>query len=97
MPNTLPGNIVRHFKGGLYKIIARARDAADPNNILIVYLSLRDGQYWVRREVEFNDEVKWSDGYLRKRFIVDRPDEPHIVSEPGPCKETELSSEWFGG
>ncbi len=57
MSNTLPGNVVRHFKGGRYVVLHRATCTFNEaitggTTPVIVYLSLQDGKIWVRPEVE---------------------------------------------
>lgn len=69
----LPGRVVRHFKGGLYRILFPATSASpgegfNPDSVF-VYMALADGKIWVRSEHEFTDEVKWPDGVLRFRFV----------------------------
>ena len=85
------GNVVRHYKGGRYKVIAFGRDAETAQPV-VIYMSLGTGQYWVRREVEFGDEVKWPDGVLRKRFVVDTPIKPlapdtNDAGDPTPFRQ----------
>jgi hypothetical protein len=62
-----PGDLIEHFKGGKYVIVARSRSSDNPNDILITYLSMKDGQMWTRREVEFADNII-RDGYRGPRF-----------------------------
>jgi len=56
----IPGSVYRHFKGGYYTLLHKAKCSSTKSD-MIVYMSLKDGQLWVRSRKEFF-------GY------VDRPD-----------------------
>ena len=67
----IPSNIkygkYRHFKGGMYELVAVARDSENPDNLLAVYRALYgDGEYWVRPLGMFFEKV------LRGGELVDR-------------------------
>ncbi|MEG0153391.1 MAG: DUF1653 domain-containing protein [Cellulosilyticaceae bacterium] len=42
------GDIYRHFKGGVYRVIAIARREADRNILDVVYESMETGEVWSR-------------------------------------------------
>lgn len=53
----LVGQLIRHFKGGLYRVLHCTRSADNPSRFLIVYRSEDDGQIWVRSEEAFFAEL----------------------------------------
>lgn len=56
MHDPQPGETYRHFKGGLYEIVARSlrEDTLEP---LVTYRSLEDGECWTRTLENFNGSV----------------------------------------
>lgn len=46
----------RHYKGGLYKVIALGKHADDTSE-QVVYQAMKDGQVWVRRLDDWNTPV----------------------------------------
>lgn len=56
----------RHYKGGIYEIVCKARLESDPNIIMIVYKS-SDGSIWTRPEEVFCEFVQ-HDGNNVPRF-----------------------------
>ena len=70
MPEVLPGEVYRHFKGGRYLVFAQARSAVDLYWV-VVYVSLATGEYWTRPVPEWAQEVTWPDDILRARFVAD--------------------------
>lgn len=51
-------DIVRHFKGGKYLILAFGNSSED-NSEVVIYLSLNgDGKIWVRNRVEFESRIE---------------------------------------
>jgi len=48
--------IYRHYKGGLYKVIAIGKHADDTSE-QVIYRALKGGQVWVRRLEEWNTPV----------------------------------------
>lgn len=71
-PQTLPGQVIQHFKGGFYKVLHTARDA-DTGLDVVVYVSLQDGAVYTRNAFRFEETVEWPDGTKRARFIVNQP------------------------
>ena len=52
------GDVVKHFKGGYYKIINMyALDSEDTSKRYVVYQSLKDKQVWVRNYDMFMSKV----------------------------------------
>ena len=67
-------DIVKHFKGGYYKIINMyALDSEDTSKRYVVYQSLKDKQVWVRNYDMFMSKVdkeKYPDVEQTYRFEV---------------------------
>lgn len=66
-----PGNIVQHFKGGFYKIIAIGTNT-ETEEKMIVYQSLKDKRVWIRPYEMFISKVdrkKYPNAYHPYRFI----------------------------
>ena len=57
------GNLVQHFKGGVYKILYIATDTTTMEES-VVYESELDGKVWVRSLKEFSETI------TRPRFKV---------------------------
>lgn len=58
----------RHFKGGIYKFIAIAKDSEDPARELVVYQAMYgEGGIWVRPKEMFFSNVDRPD-YSGPRF-----------------------------
>lgn len=54
--NFEPGDIVRHYKGNKYIIIAEAMHT-ETNEPLIIYKNLKNNKVWARPKVMFNDYI----------------------------------------
>ncbi len=56
---TRPG-IYRHYKGGLYRVLATAENCTngDPNDQLVVYIALSNGKVYAREQEEFHEWIK---------------------------------------
>lgn len=52
-----PGNIYRHFKGGVYQVVTIAIDEADRHRKLIIYRSIKDHSVWARESSIFESKV----------------------------------------
>jgi hypothetical protein len=63
------GHVYLHYKGGLYRIICLARNEADPEELRVIYKSLKFGYVWDRTFQNFNEPVRWPDGEMRARFV----------------------------
>ena len=50
------GTLYRHYKGGLYRLVAWATNEADLMDV-VVYRSELDGRVWVRPRVDFYGNV----------------------------------------
>lgn len=75
----------RHFKGGLYRFIAIAKDSEDPSRELVVYQAMYgENGVWVRPKEMFFSEVE-RDGYKGPRFIP--------ISEEEAMKELRLAGQ----
>lgn len=60
--------IYKHFKGGMYRMLFLGRDCTTLESV-VTYMSLKDGQIWIRKESEWNDQIQWPDGVTRTRFV----------------------------
>lgn len=58
--------IYRHYKGGLYRVLAVAHHS-ETNEALTIYVSEETGQIWARPADAFFGEVE-VDGQRRQRF-----------------------------
>lgn len=64
------GDIVQHFKGGLYQIVELARHT-ETSEELVIYKSLKDKQVWARPLWIFNSEIdqkKYPKEYFFQRY-----------------------------
>ncbi len=67
----LPGQVYRHYKGGLYVVIATCLRESD-GEPTVVYRSLADGRTWSRPVKEWYEKVD-VDGKIVDRF----QEQPH--------------------
>ncbi len=83
MSQPAEGEIYRHFKGGLYKIIAVARHTETEEG-MVIYRSVDDpSKVWARPLVSFMspvDTVKYPDAIQDMRFVKVTEDE--VKAEP---------------
>lgn len=66
-----PGDIVKHFKGGLYKIIDFGTNT-ETDEKMVVYQSLKDQRVWIREYDMFTsvvDRLKYINFLQPYRFI----------------------------
>lgn len=66
-----PGDIVKHFKGGLYKIIVFGTNT-ETGEKMVVYQSLKDQRVWIREYDMFTsvvDRLKYINFLQPYRFI----------------------------
>ncbi len=73
MSRILEGDLVRHFKGNLYKVLYFARYSENHDLRLVVYQSQKTGEIWVRPYDMFVsevDKVKYPDVQQKYRFEV---------------------------
>lgn len=61
------GNIYRHYKGNIYKIIALARHS-ETGEDMIVYQNVDKGDIWVRPKSMWNEVIN-NQGVLRFTLI----------------------------
>lgn len=52
-----PGNIYRHYKGGIYEIVAIAKDS-ETVQLMVIYKNVMTGDHWVRPFAMFNENVE---------------------------------------
>lgn len=83
-----PGDIYRHFKGGLYIILALAKDNMYPYSKdlrKVVYLSLEDGTPYHRDMHEFIDIVNREETGFKdvSRFTFVSPQSTILIDERG--------------
>ncbi|AEO93658.1 gp399 [Bacillus phage G] len=52
-----PGDLLKHYKGGQYVVLAVCHNEANQNEMLVSYLSLSDGKPWVRELSQFNEMI----------------------------------------
>ncbi len=66
MKNEILSGIYRHYKGGMYEVIATAThsETLEP---MVIYKSLKDGAYWVRPLSMWNEIIE-KDGKSVLRF-----------------------------
>lgn len=66
-----PGTLYRHYKGGLYSIVACSirEDTLEP---LVTYRSVERGTAWTRTLANFTEAVVVEGGPLRRRFELER-------------------------
>jgi hypothetical protein len=99
-----PEYVYRHYKGGRYRLLTRARLSEDHATPLVVYVSLSHGEIWVRPLSEWDELVEWPDRSWRARYVLDQqpaePDDPglppheqaaldYLEDQAGPhCEQT---------
>lgn len=69
MNEVFPDLTYRHFKGGLYTVIAKALDV-DHKTQVVVYKSIKDGEIYTRNFQKFIENIRWPDGQIRPRFSL---------------------------
>ncbi len=63
----IEGGLWRHYKGGLYRVICRARHAAT-GQPLVIYQDVGTGRIYARAESEWEEPVlDWPEG--TRRFV----------------------------
>ncbi len=62
-----PGNYL-HYKGGWYRVLFTAKHT-ETEEMLVVYVSLAKGEMFARPEKMWSEEILWTDGVLRPRFV----------------------------
>jgi hypothetical protein len=62
--------IYRHFKGGSYQVIEVATDS-ETSAFIVLYRNLGTGAPWSRAAKMWNEFVKWPDGEMRSRFVLE--------------------------
>ncbi|OHD23874.1 MAG: hypothetical protein A2Y38_17445 [Spirochaetes bacterium GWB1_59_5] len=68
----LVGRVYKHHKGGLYTVVSVALESTNSRQRLpvVVYVSLSRGFINVRDLSEWEEVIRWSDGYDRPRFVL---------------------------
>jgi hypothetical protein len=66
MKDPVPGELCRHYKGGVYVILAVAIHTED-REMLVIYRSLENSQVWARPRTHFCQNVEVG-GNLIQRF-----------------------------
>lgn len=61
-----PGNILKHYKGGLYVFVCEAEDTVTKGNV-VIYVD-EGGKYWSRPSEEFYAFVPLENGGQVSRF-----------------------------
>jgi hypothetical protein len=67
------GKTYKHYKGGLYTVLFVAEETTNArkgNNGGVVYVSHTYGKIKYRDLDEFIEQIEWSDGEVRPRFIL---------------------------
>ena len=64
------GKVLRHYKGGLYRVLFHAVDEETKEKMVVYQTIVGDGPVWVRARLAFDDLVKWPDGVERARFVL---------------------------
>lgn len=65
---SLPLGEYTHFKGGHYRVFALAKHS-ETQEPMVVYTSLKTGEFWVRPLGMWLEHVEWPDGQRRPRFV----------------------------
>ncbi len=73
-PPVVPGKLYKHYKGGRYLVLAITEESTDERagEFGVVYISLTYGKIWHRELSQFTEKVKWLDGKLRSRFLLEK-------------------------
>lgn len=66
---TGPSGNYGHFKGGRYRALLCGRNFEQPEQVVVVYVSLIYGTIWARPLPMWAEEVLWPDGQRRPRFV----------------------------
>lgn len=71
-----PGDVLEHYKGGQYAVLAVCYNEANRKEMIVSYISLEDGRAWTRELSQFNEmtvpedtEKYGSDPVLRFKVI----------------------------
>jgi len=62
------GKLYRHFKGGLYQVIAVGKHSEDQSK-MVVYVNMDQEGTWIRPLEMWNEIVDWPEGRRLARFI----------------------------
>lgn len=67
------GKIYKHYKGGRYLVVHLVEEStnARKGSTGVIYVSLTYGTIKHRDLKEFIEEVVWSDGVKRSRFVIE--------------------------
>jgi hypothetical protein len=75
------GDVVRHYKGGRYTVMAVAWSHEHNGDRVVIYVSHTNGMIFARplesidpAVDDWTDTVMWPDGIRRQRFITDDND-----------------------
>jgi hypothetical protein len=75
----------RHFKGGEYRVIGIARVEASPDQLVVVYRSLDNDQFWTRPLDSFAGTVEHGGRTVQRFERIDAaPDPARRPPTPGP-------------
>ena len=66
--DSLKQGIYRHYKGGLYEVVALGINS-DTEGQTVIYKSLENGMWFTREIGIFMDDVEW-EGKTAKRFFL---------------------------
>jgi len=67
--------IFRHFKGGRYRFLTHAKNSENPEQTLVIYVSLDHGTTWARPSTMWSEVTdRWPDGVSRPRFVLETPE-----------------------
>ena len=89
------GKKYRHYKGNIYKIAATAKHSETTED-MIVYQSMKDGEYWVRPYKMWNEVID-EKGTLRFTIIKEEEEKHHHQHDEDcdcGCHEHEHEEEW---
>ena len=62
----------KHFKGGMYEVIALAKHSETEEKMVVYKALYGDGEIWVRPEKMWEEEVVF-EGKKTKRFTYEKP------------------------
>jgi hypothetical protein len=63
----LAGSLWKHYKGGIYKVLMKAVESDEPNNVRVIYQSETLGYIWDHTLEAWNEEIDMG-GFKMKRF-----------------------------
>lgn len=71
--DVIPHKNYKHYKGDVYLVLGVAIESTNvrEGRRVVVYTSLQNGTMHTRDEKEFTELVKWPNGDMKPRFMLD--------------------------